>query len=249
MPRGKQHRKSYIGEKFHRLTVLEDLDDIVTPHGLVRMAKFQCGCGNVHVTRLHSVRGGNTKSCGCQKIESTRKVMTTHGLTTTKLGKKIYIAWNDIKRRCYDTDHKEFKRYGAVGIGLQDSWVSDATSFHEYVSNLPNCSVGMSLDRIDNDLGYCEGNLRWATDAQQTRNQGKQQNNTSGICGVTWYENSTGGTRAIAWWNVDGKARSKSFSVKKLGLLPAFNLACEYSAKMIVQLNEQGFDYSDKHGL
>ena len=172
-----------------------------------------------------------------------------HGLTRTKLGRKVYSAWHDIKVRCYDTEHKEYKRYGAKGIKLQESWENDVVLFHDYVVNLPLFCKERSLDRIDNSLGYCEGNLRWATDAEQTRNQGKQQNNTSGHCGVTWYFNDTGGTRAIAWWNVGDKVKSKSFPCKKYGVLPAFKMACDYREKMIAVLNTQGAGYSDKHGL
>jgi hypothetical protein len=116
------------------------------------------------------------------------------------------------------------------------------------VSALPNFSLEYSIDRVDNSRGYVEGNLRWATNAAQCRNQGKSSNNTSGKNGVTWYYNETGGTRAVAWWNVDGKSKSKSYPVKKFGLIPAFALACRLRDTKIAQLNSAGAGYSDKHG-
>jgi len=237
--------KDITGESFGRLTAIRDVG---SDKGKNRLWLFNCSCGGSVEVQSRSVRNGNTKSCGCLKREVTSQRMTTHGLTKDKLSKKVYIAWNDIKRRCYDENHNEYKRYGALGITLQDSWLDDPVAFRDYVSALPNFSSKMSIDRVDNDLGYKEGNLRWATDAQQTRNQGKQENNTSGFSGVTWYENATGGTRAIAWWYVGEKAKSKSFSEKKHGLLPAFAKACEYRTKMIAELNASGYDYSDKHG-
>lgn len=174
----------------------------------------------------------------------------THGLTTKKyfLGRKVYSAWMDIKRRCYNKEHSEYKRYGALGIDMQKFWLDAPLDFYSYVSSLDNFCKERSLDRIDNDRGYCEDNLRWATCKEQTRNQSKQQNNTSGYCGITWYYNDTGGTRSIAWWNDCGKTRSKSFPEKKYGLLPAFAVACAHREKMIKKLNEQGAGYSDKHG-
>ena len=244
----RNERKEYLGQKFNRLTILVNSTDTVTPDGLIRNVLCRCDCGVTKIIRLHSIRSGNTKSCGCQKIESTSKKFKTHGLTTTKLGKKVYHVWNDIKRRCYQENHPEFKRYGAKGITLQESWIDSPTDFYNYVSNLDNFRVEYSLDRIDNTKGYCEGNLRWATNATQTRNQSKQANNTSGQTGITWYENSTGGTRAIAWWYDGGKAKSKSFSCKKIGLLPAFAMAVDHREKMILKLNEQGAGYSDTHG-
>lgn len=171
----------------------------------------------------------------------------THGLTTSPNTKKTYLAWHDIRRRCYDTEHREYKRYGLKGITIQESWKENPEAFCKYVLELPDFCMNKSLDRVDNKLGYTEGNLRWATDGEQTRNQGKQANNTSGVTGVTWncYD---GVSRAIAWWEADGKARCKCFSVKKLGLLPAFKLACEYREAMINKLNSEGYGYSVNHG-
>jgi len=162
---------------------------------------------------------------------------------------KVRRAWRDIKSRCYKETHKEYKRYGGRGITIQNSWLSNSKGFCNYVMSLPDFDLKYSLDRIDNNKGYEEGNLRWASDAQQTRNQGKQSNNTSGVCGVTWYFNRTGGTRAIAWWyDLDGKPKSKSFPEKKFGLLPAFKMAAEHRKSMIKELNRQGAGYSETHG-
>ena len=68
------------------------------------------------------------------------------------------------------------------------------------------------------------------------------------MCGVTWYYNDTGGTRSIAWWNDGERVCSKSFPVKKYGVLPAFKLAVDYREKMIAELNAQGAGYTENHG-
>ncbi len=157
-------------------------------------------------------------------------------------------VWRDIKRRCHDPSYKWFSSYGARGIFIQNSWLYNVEDFYKYVSNLPNFTKENSIDRIHNDRGYIEGNLRWATSGEQVRNRSKNKNNTSGICGVTWYYNETGGTRAVAWWNVADKVKSKSFPEKKFGLLPAFKLAVDYRNKMIAELNSQGAGYTELHG-
>jgi hypothetical protein len=175
----------------------------------------------------------------------------SHGLTgvsATPLQRKAYRAWSDIVGRCCRKSHDSYSTYGGKGITVQDSWQHSPGSFYAYVSSLPNFSLGYSIDRVDNSKGYVEGNLRWATAAEQCRNQGKSGNNTSGKNGVTWYYNSTGGTRAIAWWQEDGKSKSKSYPVKRFGLLPSFALACQYRDSKIAQLNLAGAGYSDKHG-
>jgi hypothetical protein len=38
------------------------------------------------------------------------------------------------------------------------------------------------------------------------------------------------------------------FSISKLGNDEAFRQACEYRAKMIAELNEQGANYTERHG-
>lgn len=176
---------------------------------------------------------------------------TYNGLTNTKAGRKIYLAWTDIKRRCHDSKNKWYKDYGGRGIALDSQWLNDFPAFYKAVSELPGFSLESSIDRAENSKGYSPGNIRWATAGQQVRNRRKNTNNTSGSCGVTWYYNATGGTRAIAWWNPldGGNAKSKSFPVKNFGLLPAFTRAVLYRRHMIQQLNKAGADYTSEHGL
>ncbi|MGL5077217.1 MAG: hypothetical protein ACRDBG_15515 [Waterburya sp.] len=68
--------------------------------------------------------------------------------------------------------------------------------------------------------------------------------------GVMFYLCKKGNTGVVAHWSdlKDG-VRTKSFAVKKYGLLPAFAMAVEYREKMIAELNLQGAGYSEQHGL
>ena len=108
------------------------------------------------------------------------------------------------------------------------------------------------MDRIDNALGYIEGNLRWADQWTQARNKGKSSANTSGVTGVQFYHsgNPNHSTYAVATWScpVQQKPMNKKFSVKKMGLLPAFKAAFEYREKIIAELNAQGAGYTENHG-
>jgi hypothetical protein len=159
----------------------------------------------------------------------------THGLTANKESRKVYTAWLDINRRCYDESCKHFEDYGGRGIKVAAEWQTDPVAFYTYVSGLPGFGLDKSIDRVDNSLGYEPGNLRWATPRMQVLNRRSLKNNTSGVKNVTWYFNNTGGTRAIAWWKAQGKSKSKSFPVKRYGLLPAFKLAAlEQSHQIII---------------
>lgn len=56
------------GEKYNKLTIIEEVDTIRKPGKtvqVIRMVRCRCECGNETVTRLSSVRGSITKSCGC----------------------------------------------------------------------------------------------------------------------------------------------------------------------------------------
>ena len=86
--------------------------------------------------------------------------------------KRARNTWNKIKSRCYDLKNKDYKRYGDRGIKLQDSWIEDMDSFIEYCLTLPNAfDKEYSVDRIDNDKGYYEGNIKFSTSEEQCNNR------------------------------------------------------------------------------
>lgn len=48
-------------------------------------------------------------------------------------------------------------------------WQESFTTFLEYVGSCP--SKNHSLERINNDMGYFPGNVKWATKKEQSRNR------------------------------------------------------------------------------
>lgn len=168
---------------------------------------------------------------------------TRHNLRKTK----VYNTWHRIKNRCYREDDVSYKNYGLLGITFQ--YKDDSIGFFNEVGHPP--TLKHTIDRIDNDLGYVKGNMRWITSKEQARNKGMNSNNTTGVTGVYWENsNRVSATRAIAKWvDLDGKQKSKSFSVNKFGRLPAFAEAVRYRKKMIEELNSLGAGYTEKHGL
>ena len=86
--------------------------------------------------------------------------------------------------------------------------------------------------------------------AKTFRKQTLRVDNTSGIVGVGFSrDKKSGATSAVASWKpLNGKSKNKKFSVKKLGLLPAFKAAVEHRRKMIEELNAQGAGYTENHG-
>ena len=75
-------------------------------------------------------------------------------------------AW--IKNRCENPNHKMYKYYGGRGIEFRFSSYSE---FVEYVVKLPNASLALDIDRINNDGHYEVGNIRWVTHKENLNNK------------------------------------------------------------------------------
>jgi hypothetical protein len=86
-----------------------------------------------------------------------------------------------MKKRCYQPSQDSYPSYGGRGIKVADEWKD---SFERFFSDMGDSwEPGLSLDRLDNDLGYCKENCRWATAVEQQRN--KRNNVLVTLDGVT----------------------------------------------------------------
>ena len=67
------HILDLVGQKFGRLTVLEQVDDFISPVNHKRRSRWKCrcDCGNIVEVNGTDLTSGNTLSCGCYKRDIT----------------------------------------------------------------------------------------------------------------------------------------------------------------------------------
>lgn len=169
------------GQRFGRLTVIERVPN-TSKYKCVKL-RCLCDCGNERIVDRDSLVRGLTRSCGCLRRESMRinhhvqqcgdeNTHYRHGKTYTRL----YRIWRGMKQRCLNPNYHSFPEYGGRGITICDEWIDDFPQFYEW-SIANGYRDDLTIDRMDNDKGYCPTNCRWATRSEQNSNQRRYQNN------------------------------------------------------------------------
>jgi hypothetical protein len=175
-------RKSAIGKRFGRLTVLADVSD----SGKNRRVLVRCSCFVEKTIFLSGLISGRVVSCGCFQ----REKAVRHGMSYTR----TYTAWANMKRRCENPKDRAFDNYGERGIFVCSRW---SESFENFLADMGECPPVLTLDRVDNDKGYTLGNCRWATVLEQNRNMRSVRLDLVSASQIRWLVIEGGHTRAV----------------------------------------------------
>lgn len=120
---------------------------------------------------------------GCNEQNLLLPTKTIKNINNTELDRQLenlhdsknylYRLWNNIKNRCYNENNIRNKNYLDRGITIQDSWCYDFDKFkNDLLNEIGHRQTNKhQLDRINNDLGYQLGNLRWANNKTNGRNK------------------------------------------------------------------------------
>lgn len=189
-----------IGDKFKRLEVIGTLKKYNKTFFVTK-----CQCGKLCHHNKYDLTVKKTASCGCFRNELVTKRNTKHG----GCGTKTYSIYKAMLTRCYNKNFHRYHRYGGRGITVCERWKK---SFKNFLQDMGECPIGMSLDRINNNGNYTTSNCRWTDCLTQARNNGRTK--LINIDGITKYVsdlafelNVSGST--IRRWEKSGKLKSK----------------------------------------
>lgn len=165
------------GEKFGMLKVIS----FEYRKGTRTYWKCECDCGGSRIVSNDHLKNGDTTDCGCYRIHVSH--WEKHGMSNSR----IYRIWSLMKERCYNSKRPEYKHYGGRGIKVCDDWL-DSKKFIDW--SLKNgYKDDLTIDRLDNNKGYCPENCRWITQKEQGYNR---RNNR--------YITYNGETKTITQW-------------------------------------------------
>lgn len=166
---GRRFRGRHLtGRKFGRLKVLGFHSMTHGPNGTARYHwNCVCDCGKEIVVEGAQLKRGSVLSCKCLAAEKTSLRSKRHGESIGGRS-KMYRVWAGMWRRCRATTGEHWLNYGARGIGVCARW----NLFENFKSDMEDTyRDGLTIDRKDNNLGYCPGNCRWSTPSQQQNNK------------------------------------------------------------------------------
>jgi hypothetical protein len=89
-----------------------------------------------------------------------------HAGGKNKSASPTYQSWQDMLKRCFNQKRPEYSNYGGRGITVCCEWLQ----FENFLRDMGEKPIGLSLGRIRNEGNYEPSNCRWETREEQNNN-------------------------------------------------------------------------------
>lgn len=148
------------GNRYGKLTVVS----YSHTEGKRVMWNVICDCGKEKCYRSDMLQN-KFKSCGCN-WKNSHNMIDDIVLYKTNW----YNNYCAAKARATNINNPNYKHYDELiqGEKFQKEWLDNPMEFIKHIGEKP--SPQHSIDRIDNTKGYVIGNVRWATNVEQSNN-------------------------------------------------------------------------------
>lgn len=120
-------------------------------------------CGGEFYRSLAQLKWAN-RFCSSDCYNKSGKNSLRHGHARDRT--KTYVAWEHMLGRTTNPRDAKFPDYGGRGITVCERW----RKYENFLEDMGESPIGLSLERLDNNGNYEPGNCCWATQAQQSRN-------------------------------------------------------------------------------
>ena len=148
------------GQQFGRLFVVSDTGKRLKGGFIIWFC--HCKCGKSAEVPTHSLKDGNTRSCGCLHSEVAKKTASKNFSTHRKSKERLYKVWAEMKARCLNSNNNVYRYYGARGIRVCEIWENNYLKFRKWAIN-NGYKEGLTIDRIDAKGNYEPSNCQWIT--------------------------------------------------------------------------------------
>lgn len=193
--------KIKIGDKFGRLTIVEDLGYFKKGGTKTKRHWYKClcDCGNECIVEHGNLKSNHVKSCGCLKNNIVKRKSNVYYV----LNNITYVKFSD-KNEYFIIDTEDIDMVNKYYWYKNDSgYIISGNQKVRLARLIMSCPKDKIVDHINgNPLDNRKYNLRVATKRENAFNKSMRNDNTSGYIGVHY---SSQRNKWIAQIQIDGK--------------------------------------------
>lgn len=164
------------GMRYGRLVAVLLLPNETKPSGrIVNKWGCVCDCGNFCSANTVALATGGKVSCGCARVESTRRNAVKAAEAARKYSNEVrssslFKRWRGICGRVQSgPQSKNYRIYKGKGLKVCEEW-HDFYVFKSWAET-SGFKKELTIDRIDNSKGYQPDNCRWITMKENLENR------------------------------------------------------------------------------